>query len=75
MVLTFCIQIPAHVSYDEGSTFPATLSAAYAGLYGPKGHGVGLDPPITESAIGKYADTPIVILGGGSCAGQFGTAL
>lgn len=72
---TTTTKIPAHISYDEGSTFPATLSAAYAGLYGPKGHGVGLDPPITESAIGKYANTPIVILGGGSCTGQFAIQL
>lgn len=32
-----------------------SLSAAYTGLYGPKGHGVGLDLPITEFAVGNYA--------------------
>ena len=48
------------------------LTAAYAGLYSQKPHGLGLVPPISPEGKGKYAGNPIVILGGSSSVGQNG---
>ncbi|TFK63903.1 GroES-like protein, partial [Pluteus cervinus] len=63
-------KIPENLSYDEASTFPVALSAAYMGLY----KGLELNPP-TAAGIGAYADTPIVITGGSSSVGQFALQL
>lgn len=44
------------------------LATAYLSLYWE----LKLTSLTTSGAHGKYADTPIVILGGGSAVGQFG---
>ncbi|KAF8968722.1 chaperonin 10-like protein [Flammula alnicola] len=63
-------KIPANISYDQASTFPVALSAAYVGLYNQNPHGLGFAPPTSPATQGKYAGTPIVILGGASSVGQ-----
>ncbi|KAH9481153.1 Zinc-type alcohol dehydrogenase-like protein C2E1P3.01 [Psilocybe cubensis] len=64
-------KIPPKFSYDEVSTLPMALTTAFAGLYKDPDSGLGITPPITEEARGKYANTPIVILGGSSSVGQY----
>ncbi|KIJ96539.1 hypothetical protein K443DRAFT_682260 [Laccaria amethystina LaAM-08-1] len=65
-VATATSKIPSKFSYDDAATIPGALSAAYLGLYGNKPHGAGFDVPVTPSAVGKYAGTPLVVLGGSS---------
>ncbi|KAF8804124.1 GroES-like protein [Phlegmacium glaucopus] len=63
-------KIPSNISYDEASTLPVALTAAYVGLYNKNPNGLGLVPPVSPEGKGKYAGTPIVILGGSSSVGQ-----
>ncbi|KAF9562558.1 GroES-like protein [Agrocybe pediades] len=69
-------KIPPNLSYDDVSTLPMGLSTAFNGLYNADPtHGLGITPPFTADAVGKYAGTPIVILGGGSSVAQFAIQL
>ncbi|KAF8972282.1 chaperonin 10-like protein [Flammula alnicola] len=63
-------KIPANISYDQASTFPVALAAAYVGLYNQNPHGLGFAPPTSAATQGKYGGTAIVILGGASSVGQ-----
>lgn len=73
-------QIPDNVSYDEASTVPVGLGTAALGLFTPYVHpgrhfnSVGLTAPWEEGGLGKYAGKPIVIFGGASSVGQYGTS-
>jgi len=63
-------RIPPNVSYDEASTLPVVLTAAYVGLYNKNPHGFGLTAPVSDATRGIYGGTPIVVLGGASSVGQ-----
>ncbi|KAF9475471.1 GroES-like protein [Pholiota conissans] len=67
---TTLARIPKNISVEEASTFPVALNVVYVGLYNKHPHGIGLPPPITETARGIYGGIPIVILGGASSVGQ-----
>ncbi|KAF9014288.1 chaperonin 10-like protein [Cyathus striatus] len=64
-------KIPSGWSYDQTATIPTGLFTAWGGLYHKDPHGFALTGPEKPSAAGKYANTPIVILGGASSVGQF----
>ncbi|KAF9001548.1 chaperonin 10-like protein [Cyathus striatus] len=64
-------KIPSGWSYDQAVTIPTGLFTAWGGLYHKDPHGLGLSGPEIPLAAGKYANTPIVILGGESSVGQF----
>jgi len=64
-------RIPANISYEEASTLPVGLAAAYLGLYNDAPHGNALKPPVNASAKGKYSGTPFVLLGGATSVGQY----
>ncbi|KAF8150175.1 chaperonin 10-like protein [Crassisporium funariophilum] len=68
-------RIPSNISYDQASALPVALTAAYVGLYNINPYGLGFETPVSANARGKYAGTPIVILGGASSVGQFGLQL
>ncbi|KAJ2915219.1 hypothetical protein MD484_g5214, partial [Candolleomyces efflorescens] len=68
-------KIPPNVSFDEASSIPVALTAAYVGLYNINPHGLGLDAPVNDGARGKYANTPIVVIGGSSSVGQLAIQL
>ncbi|EMD40158.1 hypothetical protein CERSUDRAFT_46554 [Gelatoporia subvermispora B] len=66
---------PSTVTYDEAASIPVGLSAAALGLfshYAPSGS-AKLYPPWEEGGRGKYVNQPIVILGGASSVGHYGT--
>ncbi|KDR68598.1 hypothetical protein GALMADRAFT_256880 [Galerina marginata CBS 339.88] len=63
-------RIPPNVTYDQAASLPVVLTVTYVGLYNRNPFGVGLSPPISEETQGKYAGTPIVVLGGSSSVGQ-----
>ncbi|KDR68597.1 hypothetical protein GALMADRAFT_256879 [Galerina marginata CBS 339.88] len=63
-------RIPPNVTYDQAASLPVALTVTYVGLYNQNPHGVGLAPPVSEETQGKYAGTPIVVLGGASSVGQ-----
>ncbi|RXW20635.1 hypothetical protein EST38_g5242 [Candolleomyces aberdarensis] len=64
-------KIPSGISYDEAASIPLAFTTAYVGLYNASPHGAGFDAAVNPGARGKYADTPIVIIGGSSSVGQF----
>ncbi|KAJ2932485.1 hypothetical protein H1R20_g4577, partial [Candolleomyces eurysporus] len=68
-------KIPSGISYDEAASIPLALTSAYVGLYNASPHGAGFDAPVNPGARGKYADTPIAIIGGSSSVGQFAIQL
>lgn len=74
------MQIPSNLSFDAASTIPLGLGTAAMGLYGEfregfegPGGGIGLEAPWTDTGKGKYSGKAIVILGGSTSVGQFGT--
>ncbi|KAF8072227.1 chaperonin 10-like protein [Lyophyllum atratum] len=68
---TSTMKIPPGLSFEEASTIPVTLTAAYLGLYNSKPHGSGLAWPLESTGRGKHAGTPLVILGGATSVGQY----
>ncbi|RXW16422.1 hypothetical protein EST38_g9432 [Candolleomyces aberdarensis] len=68
-------KIPSNVTYDQASSIPVALTAAYVALYNATPHGLGFVPPVRPDGKGKYANTPIVILGGSSSVGQYAIQL
>jgi NADPH:quinone reductase-like Zn-dependent oxidoreductase len=63
-------RIPPNLTYDQASALPVALTVVYVGLYNQNPHGVGFAPPVSEETQGKYAGTPLVVLGGSSSVGQ-----
>jgi len=65
-------KIPANVSFDAAAAVPAGYSTAGIGLYGPRqaDGGAGLVAPWKEGGRGKYANQPILIIGGSTTVGQ-----
>ncbi|KAF8805433.1 GroES-like protein [Phlegmacium glaucopus] len=63
-------KIPSNVSYDQASTLPVVLSAAYTALYNKHPHGLGFTPPTSPESWGQYSGTPIVVFGGAGSVGQ-----
>lgn len=73
-------QLPPNLSFEQGSTIPAALVTAVFGFYGskvPTGElrGAGLTPFWEEGGREKYANQPIVVVGGSSATGQQGQCL
>ncbi|KAJ2917357.1 hypothetical protein MD484_g3070, partial [Candolleomyces efflorescens] len=63
-------KIPSNVSYDEAASVPLALTTSWIGLYNPNPNGLGFDAPVSAAARGKYANTPLIVLGGASSVGQ-----
>ncbi|KAF8072271.1 chaperonin 10-like protein [Lyophyllum atratum] len=68
---TFTMKIPPQLSFEEASTIPVAITAAYLGLCNSKAHGFGLAWPLESTGRGGYAGTPSFILGGASSVGQY----
>ncbi|KDR68605.1 hypothetical protein GALMADRAFT_1037218 [Galerina marginata CBS 339.88] len=66
----FVARIPPGFSYDQISTLPVALSAAYVGMYNVNPHGLGIAPPVSEATQGQYSGNPILVFGGASTVGQ-----
>ncbi|EDR05900.1 uncharacterized protein LACBIDRAFT_185404 [Laccaria bicolor S238N-H82] len=64
-------KIPENISYEQAATIPLALTTAYTGLYSNKPYGGGLEAPVEPIAVGKYAGSAIVVLGGSSSVGQY----
>lgn len=72
--LNYLSQVPPNVTLDQASTVPIGLATAAFGLYNRKGAGgIALTAPWEEGGRGKYADEPILVIGGASAVGQQGT--
>ncbi|TCD60172.1 hypothetical protein EIP91_010619 [Steccherinum ochraceum] len=65
-------KIPSGISFDEASSLPVAVTTATIGLYAPRSKlgGAALTAPWEEGGAGKYADQPILIIGGSSAVGQ-----
>lgn len=64
-------KIPENISFEQAATIPLALTTAYTGLYSNKPYGGGLEAPVEPIAVGKYAGSAIVVLGGSSSVGQY----
>ncbi|KAF8992290.1 chaperonin 10-like protein [Cyathus striatus] len=64
-------KIPSGWSYDQASTIPTGLITAWIGLYHKVPYGFGFAGPTDPGAAGKYANTPLVILGGATSVAQY----
>ncbi|EKM58627.1 uncharacterized protein PHACADRAFT_207436 [Phanerochaete carnosa HHB-10118-sp] len=64
-------RIPQNLTLDQASSVPAAAATAALGFYNPKeAGGIALTAPWEEGGRGKYADEPILIIGGSSAVGQ-----
>jgi NADPH:quinone reductase-like Zn-dependent oxidoreductase len=70
-----CIQIPASLSFEGAATFPIAFATAALGLYQDyraRG-GLALTAPWDKEGSQKYAGQPVLVTGGASSVGQFGS--
>lgn len=66
-------QIPTSLSFDEAATIPVGVATATVGFYSPNAvQSATLVAPWKEGGRGKYADQPILIIGGSAAVGQSG---
>ncbi|KAF4614052.1 hypothetical protein D9613_007417 [Agrocybe pediades] len=63
-------RVPDNWTYDQVAGLPLALTTAYVGLYNTVPHGLGYTPPNSPANRGKYAGTPLIVLGGTSSVGQ-----
>ena len=64
-------QLPEKISFEDGAILPPAYSTAAVSLYHQTGRPQCI-PPWAEGGKNKYANTPIVILGGASVVGSLG---
>ena len=65
-------KIPNHLSFEAVASIPVCVTAAFLGLYNTKPYGAGYIAPLDNSARGKYAGKPLIVVGGAGSVGQFG---
>ncbi|TCD61389.1 hypothetical protein EIP91_008526 [Steccherinum ochraceum] len=65
------VKVPSNISLDEAASLPAAVNTSAVGLYtsGTPGAGVGFTAP-WNGGSGKYANQPILVIGGSSSVGQ-----
>jgi NADPH:quinone reductase-like Zn-dependent oxidoreductase len=66
-------KVPFNISYDQAGGLPSAIGAAYLGLYNLKPDGLGFTTPLDDNGRGKYNNTPLLIFGGATNVGQYGT--
>ncbi|KAJ3559131.1 hypothetical protein NM688_g528 [Phlebia brevispora] len=70
----FCAKVPSNLTLDQAASIPIAVETAGLGLFSRPVNdadgGAGLTPPWEEGGRGKYADQPILILGGSTAIGQ-----
>ncbi|KAF8138741.1 chaperonin 10-like protein [Boletus edulis] len=68
-------KVPDNVSFDEAAPITCCLSPFAVATYAEHPRGIGLTPPFETGGLGKYANQPIVIMGGACSIGQYGIQL
>lgn len=70
----FFYQIPPSLGFEQAVSVPVGLATAALGLYNDvfPGGGAGLTAP-WDGGRDKYTGQPIVVIGGSSSVGQYGT--
>ncbi|KAJ6550016.1 chaperonin 10-like protein [Mycena capillaripes] len=68
-------KLPPNISFEQGASIPVGLLTSYHAMYGQPPHGAGFVSPLSLGGRGKYADQPIVILGGAGATGHFALQL
>ncbi|TFK77636.1 GroES-like protein, partial [Polyporus arcularius HHB13444] len=67
-------KFPENISFDQAATLPVAVATAAIGLYHPHG-ATKFVAPWAESGKGKYAGTPLVVIGGSSVVGSIAIQL
>ncbi|KAI0760989.1 GroES-like protein [Trametes elegans] len=65
----FAAKLPESLTFDQGGALPLAITTAAVGLYHEAG-GTEFTAPWTEGGKGKYAGTPIAVIGGSSVVGS-----
>ncbi|KAG9317694.1 chaperonin 10-like protein [Chiua virens] len=68
------IKIPSNISFEQAASVATGLSPFAVATYAQQPQGLGFTPPF-EGGVGKYANQPIVIMGGASSLGQYAIQL
>ncbi|KAG6378959.1 chaperonin 10-like protein [Boletus reticuloceps] len=66
-------KVPDNISFDEAAPITCCLSPFAVATYAEHPRGMGFTPPFETGGLGKYANQPIVIMGGACSVGQYGT--
>ncbi|KAH0840158.1 hypothetical protein J3R83DRAFT_1141 [Lanmaoa asiatica] len=68
----FASKIPDNVSFDQAAPISTCFNPFAVATYAQQPQGIALTPPFETGGLGKYADHPIMIVGGASSLGQYG---
>ncbi|CDO74510.1 hypothetical protein BN946_scf184979.g65 [Trametes cinnabarina] len=68
------VSLPDSLTFEQGATIPLALTTGAVGLYHQK-EGPVFTPPWVVGGRGKYAGTPIVVIGGASTVGSLAIQL
>lgn len=71
----YASKLPTDVSFDEASSIPLTMMTAAVGFYQKGAMGAGLRAPWEDNGRRHYKGTPILITGGASSVGCFGSCI
>lgn len=61
------------MSFEQAASIATGFNPFAVATYAQQPQGLALTPPFEEGGLGKYANQPIVIMGGASSLGQYGT--
>ncbi|RDX56944.1 GroES-like protein [Lentinus brumalis] len=67
-------KFPENISFDQAASLPMAVGTASIGLYHPHG-ATKFVAPWAEGGKGKYAGTPLVVIGGSSAVGSLAIQL
>ncbi|KAG8218886.1 chaperonin 10-like protein [Butyriboletus roseoflavus] len=68
-------KVPDNVSFDETAPISATFNPFAIATYAQMPQGIAFTPPFETGGPGKYANKPIIIMGGTSSVGQYAIQL
>ncbi|KAF8138742.1 chaperonin 10-like protein [Boletus edulis] len=66
------VKIPPSISFEQAASVSAGFTPFAVATYAQQPAGLGFTPPFEEGGLGKYANQPIVIMGGAGSLGQYG---
>ncbi|KAG8218891.1 chaperonin 10-like protein [Butyriboletus roseoflavus] len=68
-------RIPPNISFEQAACIVTGFNPFAVATYAQQPQGLALTPPFEEGGLGKYANQPIVIMGGAASVGQYAIQL
>ncbi|KAG8218887.1 chaperonin 10-like protein [Butyriboletus roseoflavus] len=69
------IKIPPNISFEQATSIATGFNPFAVATYAQQPEGLALTSPFEEGGLGKYANQPIVIMGGAASLGQYAIQL